>query len=123
MRLLQRTSLTFKRPLRKDEYDENGRPIIREDFQTIFARGNLQPFLKGTTHINLPEGVSSESAYVYFTVTELKGANQSTGFPADFTTIKGDEYIVFHDGDWNQQSGSRNSHYEVILIKKDNKVK
>lgn len=123
MSLLNRTSLTFKRPNRKDEYDENGRPIERENFQTIFSKGNLQPFLKGTTHINLPEGISSESAWTYFTKTELRGSNQGTGYPADFTTIKGDEYIVFNDGDWNQQAGVRNSHYEVILVKKDNKVR
>ena len=125
MSLLYSTELIFKRPFRKDEYDKNGRPIERQSFQTIRAIGNLQPYLKGTGHVNLPEGISSESTYVFFTNDLLRGSSQGTGFPADECEIRGDRYIVYHNGDYDQQPmfSAYMNHYEAVLVKKDNRVR
>jgi hypothetical protein len=117
MRLINKTPLVFTRTVTKDYFDINGE-VVKGAVETVSAKGSLQPMGSGRNKITLPEGISSTSAFIYYTKTPLRLADQFTKTPSDTTEINGRKYGAFEAGDWTY-SGLSTDHFKVVLIRLD----
>jgi hypothetical protein len=116
--LLNETTLTFSRQVEKNILGEDGyfERLPDEEFDAI---GSLQPYRMGASSIKLPEGVSSSSAFKFFTKTKLNTVDAFNKLSADVTTIDGKPYEVFHLADWSYAKTLTPYHYLAILIMRD----
>lgn len=82
---------------------------------------NLQPYQDGHSQITLPEGIKSTDAFVAYTKTEIKTADEFNMTSADQTTYKSRQYYAHAAMDWTKALGrfgtGRLDHYEVIFIR------
>lgn len=117
-RLLQKNTLTFTRKTTNGTYDDSGNWVEGVDEPSFNVKGSLQPFERGNSREDLPEGVSANDIRVFYTATELKTIEEYNNQESDSTTINGIEYICYFAEDWFTPA-YRLSHYKVFLIKKD----
>lgn len=88
--------------------------------ETFKASGVLEPVNPSSLVYMLPEGRRVSRAYYFFTDTLLtQGEDTGDRRTADTTSIRGETYEVFSDGDYGQTSNSRLDNYEAVLIKVD----
>lgn len=116
--LMQFSSLTFPRDSGDGYWDSHGE-WVEGTPETIEATGNLQPFRQGKEQTILPDGRTSDDAYIFYTDTRLQTASQFTDTVADETIIDDLEYYVMSVEDWHKQGTLLPQHYKCILVRKD----
>lgn len=118
-RLINRTPLTFTRKSSAGYYDDSGEWVDGFDDEFIHIRCSLQPYKRGKSRLVLPEGIQTRDAFVVFTSSELRVADQLTGEVSDKTTINSQTYEVSDVEDWSFHSDLRSSHWQYLLIRED----
>jgi cell division protein YceG involved in septum cleavage len=87
--LLKTHSLTFLRNTVRGHYDAKGDYVLGTEVPLVDVLGSLQPFKSGSKQMKLPEGITTESAKIFYTQTELLTASQFTKLLADYCLIGG----------------------------------
>lgn len=118
-RLINRTPLTFTRKSDAGYYDDDGEWVDGFDDEFIHIRCSLQPYRKGKSRLVLPEGVVTRDAFVIFTNSELRVADQLTDTLSDKTVINNQSYEVIDEEDWSFHSNLRSCHRQYLLIRED----
>jgi hypothetical protein len=116
--LLNKSTLTFQRDGGDGYWDEHGEwipstPVVYQ------ARGNLQPFQEGKEQTILPEGKTSNDAFLFYTKTQINTASQFTKELADTTVVDGLTYYALAVEDWSKQPGLLPTHWKIVLLRND----
>ena len=117
MNLLKETKLTFQRQSGQDELQLDG-TYARTPSTSFDAEGSLQPYKKGKVATKLPEGVTTDNAYVFFTKTKLNTYNTFNKTLADTTEIDNRTFEVVEFQDWSYTSLTPN-HFMAVLVMQD----
>jgi hypothetical protein len=117
MNLLKETTLTFKRQAGQDELQADG-TYTRTPSTEFEAIGSLQPYKKGKVSTKLPEGVTTDSAFIFYTKTKLNTYNTVEKTLADTAEINGRAFEVVEFADWSYTSLTP-SHFMAVLVMQD----
>lgn len=114
MRLLRTHTLTFTTPS-QGYYDALGE--WNDGASTpVIARGSLQAFRRGVKRLNLPDGVLTTDARLFYSKTLLQAPNENQGLSGAYTTIGTEKFVVV-DVEPNSDFGLKADHNVHLLVK------
>ena len=114
-RAINATKLEFDRAVELT-LDDNYNLVARaNEPDKVKAKGSLQPFPQGTDLNIIPDGRNADTAYIYYTKTELHYATTASQIVGDTTLIKGVSYEVFPFNDWSLDETPL-SYREYLLV-------
>jgi len=114
IKLMTTHTLTFYRP--PSGYYSGGVWVSSgSDVEVPDVLGSLQPLSPGKLAKILPEGVETDSAYIFSTKAILQGYSEFSDTLPDYTTIGGRIYEVHEEQPWNSFN-LLSDHNRYILV-------
>ena len=118
-RLFNTHTLTITRTQANTGYiDEDGN-YVDGTTSNFDINCNIQPFRKGDTEMELPEGVRSEDVRVIYTKTQLLNNIEQLNQEADTTVIDGLQYECHNVATWIGYQLRAAENYKVMFVRVD----
>lgn len=117
MRLFNKQIIIFRDISDSGYFDEEEKWVDGVDNLPITITGSIQPYRKGHTKNELPDGVRTDDAVIVRSKSKLITQDNLLKTTPDEMEYLGATYQCFTADEWSQ--GLRSDHYMAVFIRKD----